>query len=152
MQICQIVIAAASILFVLTCPGDAVRVETEIQTWLPEYADWTVPEKLLRGIFHAVDYYFYTAGINFFAFALVFLLALALFLSPGKKRQKALALGGALWLCLAVGTILLQRLGLLAKDLPIYNILKSLQCKHLCLVSQVCHPSYSEGRCWKIPN
>lgn len=117
MQICQIVIAAASILFVLTCPGDAVRVETEIQTWLPEYADWTVPEKLLRGVFHAVDYYFYTAGINFFAFALVFLLALALFLSPGKKPQKALALGGALWLCLAVGTILLQRLGLLARDM-----------------------------------
>ncbi len=116
MQICQIVIATASILFVLTCPGDAVRTEIETQTWLPEYADWTLWDKLVRGILHAADYYFYTNGINFFAFALVFLLALALFLRPVKKWKKALSLGTALWLCLAVGIILLQRLGLLGRD------------------------------------
>ena len=116
MQVCQIVVAAASILFVLTCPGDAVRMEIETQTWLPEYAGWNVFEKLLRGICHGADYYFYDRGVNFFAFALVFLLALALFLHPAKGWQKALSLAGALWLCLAVGAILLQRLGLLAKD------------------------------------
>ena len=116
MQICQALIATASILFVLTCPGDAIRMEIETQTWLPEYAEWNAFEKLLRGALHAADYYFYSAGINFFAFALVFLLALALFLRPVEKWKKALSLGAALWLCLAVGIILLQRLGLLRQD------------------------------------
>ncbi len=116
MQICQIMVAAASILFVLTCPGDAIRMEVEARTWLPEYEGWTFWEKLLRGILHAADYYFYTTGINFFAFALVFTLGLALSLRPVRNWKKALSLGTGLWLCLAVGIILLQRLGVLERD------------------------------------
>lgn len=116
MQICQIGIALTSILFILTCPGNAVRSEIETLTWLPEYADWNILEKLRRGFFHASDYYFYTTEINFFAFSLLFLLSLALFLSPVKSWKKAASLAAALWPCLAVGILLLQKFGLLAKN------------------------------------
>nr|WP_289767475.1 DUF6056 family protein [uncultured Acetatifactor sp.] len=116
MQICQIVISIASILFVLTCPGDAVRMVIEAQTWLPEHADWTFFEKLMRGFFHASDYYFYTSGINFAAFTLVFLLSLILLTGPAKKWKKAVSVAVSLWLSLAVGIILLQRFQVLAPD------------------------------------
>lgn len=116
MQICQAAVAAADILFVLTCPGNDVRTASEIQTWLPEYADWTFFDKLIHGGFHAADYYFYTFGVNFVALALVCTLSLALLLRPVERWKKAVSLAVCAWAGLAEGILVLQRFHVLPED------------------------------------
>lgn len=93
-QICQILICILNMLYILTCPGNAVRAAAETAARLPEFAEWSLPEKLLRGMVHATDYFFYNHSGEVFCLMVMFLLAFLLLSGKIQKRKKAVVWGG----------------------------------------------------------
>lgn len=45
-----IIIALASLIFILTCPGNDIRLNSEIKNWYPEFSKYGLLEKLYLGI------------------------------------------------------------------------------------------------------
>ncbi len=58
MVVVQFALAAASLVFILTCPGNANRLLDETATWNPAFADFGALQKLDVGISAALDYFF----------------------------------------------------------------------------------------------
>lgn len=121
-QICQIGVCILNMLYIFTSPGNAARTTAETATWLPEFAEWTLPEKILRGILHAADYFFYNDSGEVFCLMPVFLLSFLILSGTKEKWKKAIALGGAFWLYAAQGVIILLKTGR-EIGLPKHNIL-----------------------------
>lgn len=110
-QICQLVVCILDMLYIFTCPGNAARTAAETATWLPEFAEWSLPEKVLRGIIHSTDYFFYNNSLDVFCLMVIFLLTLLMLSAKAQKHKKAIALGGALWLYAVQGIIILPETG-----------------------------------------
>ena len=49
-------ISIASLIIILTCPGNEVRKELEIERWYPEFANQTIIQKIENGIASMMDY------------------------------------------------------------------------------------------------
>lgn len=45
-----ILLSVASIIFIMTCPGNQARVVSETQTWYPEFADFGLAQKIYLGV------------------------------------------------------------------------------------------------------
>lgn len=108
MQFCQTGICAGSILFILTCPGNAVRAAAELRNWQPEYAGWTLPEKLVRGILHGADYFCYAANVNWICAGMLAVLSVCVFHHVRENWKKVVSFTGAVWMCAAAVIIRLQ--------------------------------------------
>lgn len=55
-------VIAASVLFILTAPGNALRFTVEVNQWFPGYDDLGLPEKLLMGFLDSANYYVSAGG------------------------------------------------------------------------------------------
>lgn len=55
-------LAAASIVFIMTAPGNASRVVKETETWFPEFAGLNITQKLLMGFIDTANYYLAAGG------------------------------------------------------------------------------------------
>lgn len=78
---------AASVLFILTTPGNAYRFTAETKQWFPGFDELSLAEKLLMGFIDSVNYYASAGGgerINFI-FALLAGILLAEILHKGRK-------------------------------------------------------------------
>ena len=53
----------ASLIFILTCPGNAIRFSSEVKTWFPEYTTLSFFDKIQLGILTIFTYYFSCRGI-----------------------------------------------------------------------------------------
>lgn len=53
---------AASVVFILTAPGNALRFAVEVNQWFPGYDDLNFPQKLLMGFLDSVNYYVSAGG------------------------------------------------------------------------------------------
>lgn len=108
-QVCMILICVVSMLFIFSCPGNGVRKIAETNTWLPEFAEWTVMEKMLRGFLHAADYFFYTRNVVFISLVLVSVIAAMVIQKVEDAWKKKIAFAGAIWLYVSIGLIFLQK-------------------------------------------
>ncbi len=84
----QLMLSFAIIIFTLTCPGNTSRTTSETNYWLPDYAKYTLFDKIFNGIVTAFCFYF-----NFPTLILCTLLAITPFIL---KKQ---------WLCKLVSII-----------------------------------------------
>lgn len=120
-QLCQIVVCILDMLYIFTCPGNAARMVSETATWLPEFAEWSLPKKILRALIHSTDYFFYNDSGDGFCLMLVFLLTLLVLSLKAPKPRKAIALAGALWLYAVQGIIIFletaKQIGLLQNNM-----------------------------------
>lgn len=53
---------AASVVFILTAPGNTLRFAVEKNQWFPGYDDLSLPQKLLMGFIDSVNYYVSAGG------------------------------------------------------------------------------------------
>jgi len=116
MHACMILICVVSALFILTCPGNAARKIAEAKNWLPEFAAWTVMEKMLRGFLHVIDYFFYTKNVNITCLTLVFVMAAMVIQRVENIWKKIMAATGVVWLCAAMGIIFLQKIHFIGEE------------------------------------
>lgn len=86
----QLGVCVASMLFILTCPGNKVRLDSEISSWFLDYNMLTVTDKLQIGITHALGTYLFTPSTIFFLFSL--LLLLGAYLQKPSPKYKAISL------------------------------------------------------------
>ena len=73
------VTAGAMTLFILTCPGNAVRSTLETSTWFPEFAELTFGNKVLTGVLSTFSYYVSCGEYNIIFLMFVLVLMLAVF-------------------------------------------------------------------------
>ena len=71
----MIVLLILSLIFILSCPGNDLRKETEIEKWFPQFPQYHLPEKLLMG--YLTTFVYYVAGIGNQLLLPVFTLILA---------------------------------------------------------------------------
>lgn len=76
--------AVASVVFIMTTPGNASRVVKETERWFPEFAGLNTAQKLLMGFIDTVNYYFAGGGSNY----LVALLTGILLAGIWQKRKQ----------------------------------------------------------------
>lgn len=77
------IIILLSLLFILTCPGNANRKLEEEKRWYPEYSELSLASKLLQGLSSMMDYVVQSGRIHFFA--LLILIAYVLWTRCNKK-------------------------------------------------------------------
>ncbi len=104
-----ILVCVISVIFILTCTGNSLRTASETETWLPVFADWTLWEKLIRGILHTADFFFYDKNINFVCLFLMFIIGILVLQRAELLWKKVLSVVGVVWVCSSMGLILLQR-------------------------------------------
>ena len=92
-------IALGSLLFILTCPGNSVRLVAEVERWFPGYASLSVKFRLFLGIGNIVNYLFNKAYI--FIFILSFILLLIIIKKKVGKIATVLASGTVIFCFLA---------------------------------------------------
>lgn len=63
-------IALSELIYMLSCPGNHIRYEKEIQTWFPEYSNLHFTEKIQIGILQILSHYF-TSLSNILIFPLL---------------------------------------------------------------------------------
>ncbi len=83
MVVVQLALAAGSIVYILTCPGNKVRLSQEIGTWYPRFAYLSLFQKVDIGITCALEYFFKTTPL---LILFTFLLAAVVF----KKYEQTL--------------------------------------------------------------
>ncbi|MCC8137021.1 MAG: DUF6056 family protein [Clostridiales bacterium] len=80
------------LVFTLTCPGNAARSAAETQTWFPEFASYTIGEKILTGFLRTCSFYITCESGNlYFLLILSALFALTLI----ERKSVFLCLTGA---------------------------------------------------------
>lgn len=65
------IISALSLVNVLVCPGNAVRNESETETWFPEYANFGIIEKTKCGIYLLISSCFGSLNIPYIIFSII---------------------------------------------------------------------------------
>lgn len=61
--IIQFVISVASLLFILTCPGNANRLTSEIKTWFPDFEMLSTTMKIQLGVLDTLSHFFLRSNI-----------------------------------------------------------------------------------------
>lgn len=86
-----LVLVLLSIAFELTAPGNHARFLSEIRTWLPAYAGYSLPYKAYIGIMHTMSFHLFALNVcfAFIASAIVFL----------KTRKVAFACAAVIVFC-----------------------------------------------------
>ncbi len=83
--ISMIIIAIISIIVAFTCPGNSVRLETEIQNdWFPAYSSLNIFNKIELGLLIVGSYFFGISHLNFIILPLLACITIAL----RKRKQK----------------------------------------------------------------
>ncbi len=67
----MILLVVFSLLFILTCPGNAARAESETLTWFPEFTELSLPRKLEIGFSSTLFAFFFAPNLLFFSFSLL---------------------------------------------------------------------------------
>lgn len=116
-------ICMLSAIFILTCPGNTFRTMVETRQWLPESADWTFIEKLLRGCQHTANTLFHAKNVSFLM--LLSVMTIMVFQKSECVWKKLLSGAGAVWQCTALGVLLLERAHIIDEEavLPWENML-----------------------------
>lgn len=83
------VITIASLVFILTCPGNATRKAQEELTWYPGYSDLSLVDKLEIGLTSMMDYCVLDERLIFYVFLVV--VGLGLFKKAKNNKYKILA-------------------------------------------------------------
>lgn len=81
-----IAIAVLSLIFILTCPGNASRAALEIPNWYPNYGGLSFGDKLELGVIATFPFY-YCSGFDYPFNALLLVCLICLTLLVVKKRQ-----------------------------------------------------------------
>ncbi|MGN0412023.1 MAG: DUF6056 family protein [Lachnospiraceae bacterium] len=97
-------ILSASIIFILTCPGNANRGLEETMTWFPQYADYGLGDKLAVGFLSTMSYY--VAGLHEQMILPVFAAVIMFALWDQKKKAGAAAAGVAFLAFTAAGPLI----------------------------------------------
>jgi len=83
-------VSLAEILFIFTCPGNALRESKEIANWMPSYASFDFLDKLCLGFMDTMKHLIASNNLFFLLFAGV--LAVLVFLKSEKLEYRFLAL------------------------------------------------------------
>ena len=86
-----LVLLIASIVFVMTCPGNANRSLEETMTWFPQYPDYGLGDKLAIGYLSTMSYY--VAGLHSQMILLAFATVLMMALWEQKKKVGGIIAG-----------------------------------------------------------
>lgn len=106
-----LLIAAAEIVFILTCPGNAARKSQEIINWMPHYDTYCLLDKLSMGFFDTMRHLTSSGNLMFLCYAV--LLAVFVFF-----KTKALWLRLAALFPVALNLLLLGFGGMLETHFP----------------------------------
>ena len=77
--IAVIFICIASLIFILSCPGNKIRFSKEITTWFPEYLTLSIFEKCQLGFITILSYYLSLKEMNFIIVPLCIVLTIAFY-------------------------------------------------------------------------
>lgn len=53
----MLILSLASLLFILLCPGNSARANSELEKWFPDYHMYNIIDKIFLGIFVTLQYY-----------------------------------------------------------------------------------------------
>ncbi len=83
-------VSLGEILFILTCPGNALRENQEIANWMPRYASFDFMDKICLGFTETMQHLLNSGNFMFFMFSLI--LAVLVFLKSEDLRHRFFAL------------------------------------------------------------
>lgn len=89
-NIVMLIIAILSLVFILVCPGNKVRVKCDTEMYYPDFANFSIFEKLEIGLVTTMQYYMFNFNIIYFLFTL--LLVIKVFKNKKNIFCKALAI------------------------------------------------------------
>ena len=73
------IITIISLVFILTCPGNAARKEVEVKRWYPEYANFGLLEKVELGLTSTMKHLILDTNVIFVAFTLTILVGTCIY-------------------------------------------------------------------------
>ena len=110
----QMIISIGNVLFALTCPGNMVRKQSEIYTWMKDFPQWTVIDKLVMGI-NTTVHEMVDDNLLFLVFSVVLFVGCLYY----KKNNKKMIVIGCIPMIFVFTRTLLKPL--IENYFPIYN-------------------------------
>ena len=104
-------VSLGEILFILTCPGNALRENQEIANWMPKYASLDYADKLCLGFMETMQHLLNSGNFMFLMFAVI--LAVLVFLKSEDILHRFFAV-----VPVAVNVVLIFFQGMLEKYVP----------------------------------
>lgn len=113
------VISIVSVLYILTCPGNNLRVISEIEIWNPDYTSWSFFDKLVKGITNAVDGLFFMKNIEISFVGILFLLTLLVHFTVKSKYKRIINISYLFIYCFLLALFLLTKIRLIPEEFVI---------------------------------